>query len=419
MKSTFDHQGSNGSPAARPGLSVPVAVARQLERRLDVDVSSVRIHPESPAAGRLGCRAFACGSDLFFAPGKYRPDTLPGLRLLGHEIAHVAQQARGRVGNPFERGITAVVDPDLEAEADAVGAWLAGLPQVVRGRAGDRRAFRLGDSFAPPAWAGAPCVVQMDDDEDDDEEEDQLINGYAPLTEIDDYSVNAPSGAKDVKGEGQRIRDFNKAMGTIESIGSIGVSVGGQVANVIAGTGGAGLIATKVGLTALLSTALPAATVAATAAAPILGPAGLALMAVEITMSAVALASSYRHQSNLGAIALKYRKHPKVQPGTLEAIAFAVKKKCKKMKRCGVGLIPFLGSTMNSVYTFGRTIKKRRSGKKGVDRRFHAIRLWTNHLLRDPAATEACAELLGDKVFAKVAPYRDGFVLLKKKMRSL
>jgi hypothetical protein len=55
----------------------------------------VRVHTDARAAAAasgLGARAFTLGADLFFAAGEYRPRTRAGLRLLAHELVHVAQQ---------------------------------------------------------------------------------------------------------------------------------------------------------------------------------------------------------------------------------------------------------------------------------------------------------------------------------------
>jgi Domain of unknown function (DUF4157) len=40
----------------------------------------------------LGARAYTAGNTIGFAAGEYRPDTLDGRRLIGHELVHVAQQ---------------------------------------------------------------------------------------------------------------------------------------------------------------------------------------------------------------------------------------------------------------------------------------------------------------------------------------
>jgi len=111
--------------AARDGrLRAPAGITREIERRrgggrplepsvrdrmenkVGADLGSVRVHTDGAARGltdSLEARAFTSGSDVFFSPGSYRPDSSDGRRLLAHELTHVAQQAAGRVpGSPGE-----------------------------------------------------------------------------------------------------------------------------------------------------------------------------------------------------------------------------------------------------------------------------------------------------------------------------
>ncbi|MCB0968881.1 MAG: DUF4157 domain-containing protein [Ilumatobacter sp.] len=67
-----------------------------MERGFGRDLSNVRVHTDSDAAGRIAARAFTHGSDIHFAPGQFQPDTSGGRRLIAHELAHVVQQHDGR-----------------------------------------------------------------------------------------------------------------------------------------------------------------------------------------------------------------------------------------------------------------------------------------------------------------------------------
>jgi hypothetical protein len=65
------------------------------EPRIGRDFSHVRVHTDATAASSsraINAHAFAAGSDIFFAPGRYAPGTDEGRRLLAHELVHVAQQ---------------------------------------------------------------------------------------------------------------------------------------------------------------------------------------------------------------------------------------------------------------------------------------------------------------------------------------
>ncbi|MDI1240705.1 MAG: DUF4157 domain-containing protein [bacterium] len=98
---------------------------RAMERLSGIDLSSLRIHAESPLPATFGARAFVCGDQIHFAPGEYDPSTSEGWRVLGHEIAHVVQQRLGRVTRRPNSGSLLVSDPALEAEADSAGDYAA------------------------------------------------------------------------------------------------------------------------------------------------------------------------------------------------------------------------------------------------------------------------------------------------------
>ena len=110
------------------GKPLPDAVRGQMEAALGADFSGVRVHV-GPQAGRIGAIAFTMGNDVYFAPGRYQPDTLQGKQLLGHELAHVVQQRAGRVRAPAGGGVAVVQDRALEAEADRLGNRAAHIVQ--------------------------------------------------------------------------------------------------------------------------------------------------------------------------------------------------------------------------------------------------------------------------------------------------
>ena len=106
------------------GKPLPDAVRGKMEAALGADFSAVRVHV-GPQAERIGAIAFTVGSDIYFAPGRFQPDTVHGQQLLGHELAHVVQQRAGRVRNPLGSGLAVVQDHALEAEADRLGRHAA------------------------------------------------------------------------------------------------------------------------------------------------------------------------------------------------------------------------------------------------------------------------------------------------------
>ena len=79
-------------------------------------------------SAEVGALAYTQGTDIHFAPGQFKPDTSAGQQLLGHELTHVIQQAKGRVQPTTEVGGMAVNDDlSLEHEADVMGAKAASV----------------------------------------------------------------------------------------------------------------------------------------------------------------------------------------------------------------------------------------------------------------------------------------------------
>ena len=120
------------------GSALPEPVQRKMETFFKTDFSDVRVFmgPQAPSIGAL---AFTLGSNIYFAPGQYNPQSVHGQQLLGHELAHVLQQRAGRVRNPQGSGVAVVQDPHLEAEADRLGRQAAAQPMMPMGGLGTQR----------------------------------------------------------------------------------------------------------------------------------------------------------------------------------------------------------------------------------------------------------------------------------------
>ena len=76
------------------------------------DLSDVRVHTDDRADQlnrSVSARAFATGTDVFFARGEYNPGSAAGDHLIAHELAHMVQQrgapraARSPSPNPATR----------------------------------------------------------------------------------------------------------------------------------------------------------------------------------------------------------------------------------------------------------------------------------------------------------------------------
>ena len=106
------------------GTSLDAGVAERLSPSLG-DLSDVRVHTGDTADAlntAVSARAFATGTDVYFAQGEYKPNTMDGDRLIAHELAHVVQQR----GAPTSGPLTVSQPGDaLEREADDVAGKIA------------------------------------------------------------------------------------------------------------------------------------------------------------------------------------------------------------------------------------------------------------------------------------------------------
>ena len=129
-----DATGATVESALRtPGEPLDRALRARLEPRLGRDLGHIRVHthPVAAASARaLGALAYASGSRIVFASGRYAPRTVDGERLIAHEVVHAVQQggagASGRVPAPLARP-----DDAAEREADrAADALVSGATPV-------------------------------------------------------------------------------------------------------------------------------------------------------------------------------------------------------------------------------------------------------------------------------------------------
>ena len=129
------------------GQPLPSAVRQRMETLLGADLSDVRIHHGSQPAS-IGAVAFTAGSQIYFAPGQYRPTEPAGQRLLATQLTYVLQQRAGLARNPHGQGAVVVRDPELDAQAAQIGA-IAGQPGIAQAKAA-RGLFQVKTSPAGP-----------------------------------------------------------------------------------------------------------------------------------------------------------------------------------------------------------------------------------------------------------------------------
>jgi hypothetical protein len=106
------------------GSDLDPGVARRLSPSLG-DLSDVRVHTDQTSNDlnhAVSARAFATGTDVYFANNEYKPNTTDGDRLIAHELAHVAQQRGAPTSGPLT--VTNPADA-LEREADDVAGRVA------------------------------------------------------------------------------------------------------------------------------------------------------------------------------------------------------------------------------------------------------------------------------------------------------
>jgi hypothetical protein len=132
--------------ARSTGEPLPVELEQRFSRSLGQDLGGVRVYTSSDsdtAAHAVSARAYTIGPEIHFLAGQYDPLTPAGQRLLAHEVAHTAQQAKAGTSlrDPLE--ISAPDDP-LEVEAQrAADTMLAGRPaEVSAGHAMGRQIWR-------------------------------------------------------------------------------------------------------------------------------------------------------------------------------------------------------------------------------------------------------------------------------------
>jgi Domain of unknown function (DUF4157) len=107
------------------GASLDTGVADRFSGSLG-DLSDVRVHTDDNADRlnrSVSARAFATGTDVYFAKGEYNPGSASGDKLIAHELAHVVQQRGAPQGGPLT-----VSNPGdtMENEADDVADSISG-----------------------------------------------------------------------------------------------------------------------------------------------------------------------------------------------------------------------------------------------------------------------------------------------------
>jgi len=111
------------NPYSGRELNLPESLAESIQGGFGIDMSKLSLL-ESPEVAQMGAKATAQGNVIRFAPGEYKPDTTEGLKILGHELNHIREQAQGKVQANIE-GTNIHFDQVHEASCDRAGEAFA------------------------------------------------------------------------------------------------------------------------------------------------------------------------------------------------------------------------------------------------------------------------------------------------------
>jgi hypothetical protein len=141
------------------GTPLEPTLRARLEPLLGFDLGRVRLHTDSAAASlafRLRAHAFTVGPHIFFAAGRFQPQTRPGLTLLTHELTHVGQQPDGapwlwgRLTSTAHRAL----EQEAHAQADAVLARSDPPAESARSTRSTPMSWGIGDISGVAATPG-------------------------------------------------------------------------------------------------------------------------------------------------------------------------------------------------------------------------------------------------------------------------
>jgi hypothetical protein len=80
------------------GQPLPESVNAFFKPRFGTDFSRVRMHTDAKAVEAtraINAHAFTVGNEMMFGKGQYEPESMPGKKLIAHELTHVMQQDNG------------------------------------------------------------------------------------------------------------------------------------------------------------------------------------------------------------------------------------------------------------------------------------------------------------------------------------
>ncbi len=153
------------------GKALDTNTRASMDSHFGHDFSQVRVHTDAKAAGSseaVNARAYTVGNHIVFNTSEYKPGTLIGDALIGHELAHVIQQTE-KTSHAATESSTTLDNTSLEKAADSsaggVIASILGGTRTIFGRVaqnvvpGFRTGLRLqrcerSESMQAPSYFG-------------------------------------------------------------------------------------------------------------------------------------------------------------------------------------------------------------------------------------------------------------------------
>jgi len=146
-------------------LDLPDTLQSRVRSQFGLNLESIRARESSQVAD-MGAKAMAQGNIISFAPGIFNPNTRSGQEIIGHELHHITEQARGLASNI--EGSNVHYNPASESASDVAGQMFAS------GGAGTMSA----PSVTPAAVSSAPVQGWFGRGKKKQKTENQLHNEY-------------------------------------------------------------------------------------------------------------------------------------------------------------------------------------------------------------------------------------------------
>jgi hypothetical protein len=155
-----------------------------MESRFNHDFSQVRVHTSAQAAASarsVNARAYTVGSHVVFGANEFAPETLPGRRLIAHELAHVAQQCGANAAPILAQNDRAEHEANTAAKAVTEGVHGA-VPSLTPSAGGLMAQGNPGQTFPRSGvWTTDYLTIILDSNR-------QNCFGAADVSGVDRYS---------------------------------------------------------------------------------------------------------------------------------------------------------------------------------------------------------------------------------------